>query len=104
MILNYFKSKNRPTDNEDHTSTSKIRRTESCDDKSHVKGEVPVTTLLKTVKKWAKKLNIDLDYEFQIDKNGKETYIVCKVWCNICKNPSSDKTSSVSFYSPVQNI
>ena len=91
MIPKYFKRLN---SNEAYDENqNKVRKLS--DNKTDDQTRVPVTCSLKTVKKWMTELNIDLDYELE-NQNGKETDIVCKMWCSVCRVHSSDSTSSVS--------
>ena len=91
MIPNYFKRLN---SNESYDENqNKVRKLS--DNKTDDQTRVPVTCSLKTVKKWMTELNIYLDYELE-NQNGKETDIVCKMWCSVCRVHSSDSTSSVS--------
>ena len=91
MIPNYFKRLN---SNEAYDENqNKVRKLS--DNKTDDQTRVPVTCSLKTVKKWMTELNIDLDYELE-NQNGKETDIVCEMWCSVCRVHSSDSTSSMS--------
>ena len=91
MIPNYFKRLN---SNEAHDENQKKVRNLS-DNKTDDQTRVQVTCSLKTEKKWMIEVNIDLDYELE-NQNGKETDIVCEMWCSVCRVHSSDSTSSVS--------
>ena len=81
-----LKRKSASADDETSAKTQKVQTPKP-------EGPKPQTASIKTVKKWERELGIALDFDTGSDEN-----IVIKIWCNVCRNHSSDKSSSEKNY------
>ena len=74
----------------EESSTSAKSSTSKSDQISTKPQSKKPTATLKTIAKWQKELNITLGHRMENDT-------VVEIWCTVCREFATDRTSTVSF-------
>lgn len=82
------------TEIDDGSSQNPPKKPKTASSSEH---EITTTCQQKTLKKWIHELHVDIGYKLKTDEKGNEC--VCMIWCELCKEHSTDRSSSVSKHS-----
>ena len=85
---------NNGADQEEKPPENKLPKNQKTDAGKRTFGPKPQTASMKTVRKWEKELDIQLQYEV----SQSDESVVVLIWCKVCKNYSRDKLSSVGYF------